>query len=404
MTSTTGSPDDFVHGSFPLPGKEALGIRMFLYSTIVAQLVFTWKSHFSSPIGLEMVENVPFYHEFAAICISHCGYGIEALVNLFFMFGISSVLVGIVFYGLGKYELGRVVYFFPTHVLVGCIGGIGFYLCKTGLEVTMDAAFSMQHILDDWNLLRVTFFFEMLLRILERVTLDANGKPRYSLLSPIYFCMITPMFYLGLLVLQVPLKDARDAGYFFPTIANASSNNSIDTSGTDTTFWQIILEDKGMFDLWMILDVRMISLHAMAEALPTMVALTLFSLIHVPINIPSLGISTNQEVEMNNELVAHGYSNFIAGIFGCGLQNYLAYTQSVVYDRSGGRGKRSGVAVAIVTAVLFVIGPTIVVPYIPRAMAGALLLHVGLVSVHIDSASEVLAMLGDVCFSLKLSK
>ena len=90
-------------------------------------------------------------------------------------------------------------------------------------------------------------------------------------------------------------------------------------------------------------------------------------------------VYTKQDVEMNNELVAHGYSNFLVGILGCGLQNYLAYTQSVVYDRSGGQGKRSGIAVAAVTAGLFVIGPTVVVPHIPRSMAGALLLHVGLV-------------------------
>ena len=38
--------------------QEALGIRMFLYSTIIAQIVFTWKSEFVNPIGLEMVENV----------------------------------------------------------------------------------------------------------------------------------------------------------------------------------------------------------------------------------------------------------------------------------------------------------------------------------------------------------
>lgn len=57
-TAITGAADDFVHGAFPLPGKEALGIRMFLYSTIIAQIVFTLKSEFVNPIGLEMVENV----------------------------------------------------------------------------------------------------------------------------------------------------------------------------------------------------------------------------------------------------------------------------------------------------------------------------------------------------------
>ena len=44
-------------GPFPLPGKEALGIRMFLFSTIIGQLVFTAMSQFDNPIGLQMVEN-----------------------------------------------------------------------------------------------------------------------------------------------------------------------------------------------------------------------------------------------------------------------------------------------------------------------------------------------------------
>lgn len=54
----------------------------------------------------------------------------------------------------------------------------------------------------------------------------------------------------------------------------------------------------------------------------------------------------------------------------------MAYTQSVLYDRSGGIGRVSGVAVAVVTSLLFFVGPTIA-NYIPRCMAGSLLLHVG---------------------------
>eukprot|EP00548_Thalassiothrix_antarctica_P019269 CAMPEP_0194192520 /NCGR_PEP_ID=MMETSP0154-20130528/70988_1 /TAXON_ID=1049557 /ORGANISM="Thalassiothrix antarctica, Strain L6-D1" /LENGTH=129 /DNA_ID=CAMNT_0038916023 /DNA_START=1 /DNA_END=387 /DNA_ORIENTATION=+ len=102
----------------------------------------------------------------------------------------------------------------------------------------------------------------------------------------------------------------------------------------------------------------------------------MFSLIHVPINIPAYSLSSNTEVDMNVELVAHGYSNLLSGFFG-GLQNYMAYTQSVLYHKSGGTGKVSGIVVAIVTVLLFVFGPTIT-SYIPRCMAGALLLHVGI--------------------------
>jgi SulP family sulfate permease len=55
----------------------------------------------------------------------------------------------------------------------------------------------------------------------------------------------------------------------------------------------------------------------------------------------------------------------------------MAYTQSVLYDKSGGTGRVSGMAVAVITGVLFLVGPTIA-SYVPRCMAGTLLLHVGI--------------------------
>jgi len=187
----------------------------------------------------------------------------------------------------------------------------------------MDTALSVDHFMEHFNLLRVTFLFEICLRILERVTLDANGKPRYTLLSPIYFCMITPIFYVGLLIFQVSVQQARDDGYFFPSISTTTSGDE-----TSTSLWKSIIEDGGMFDMWRIIDIRVVSWKAMFQSIPTMVALVLFSLIHVPINIPAFAISTNADYDMNNELIAHGYSNLISGFFGLGMQSYLAYTAS----------------------------------------------------------------------------
>ena len=42
-------------GPFPLPGKEALGIRMFLFSTVICQLIMSYASRFDNCIGLQMV-------------------------------------------------------------------------------------------------------------------------------------------------------------------------------------------------------------------------------------------------------------------------------------------------------------------------------------------------------------
>jgi sulfate permease, SulP family len=370
-SGATANDNEGISGAFPVPGKEALGIRMFLFSTVVGQLTFTAASGFNNPIGLQMVENVPFCHALSHIVIAHQGYGTDALSTLFVMFGLSSVIVGVVFYILGRLELGRVVYYFPTHVLVGCIGGIGIYIAKTGIEVTIDAEFGWSTVTDNVHLLAPVVYFEVLLRILERVTLDADGKPRFSLLSPIYFCMITPVFYVALWLFHFDMKYANEEGYFFPSLLDDCDD---DDSCSSTILGSIF--NKDLLDMWRVVDLSVVSRPAIVDAIPTLVALTLFSLIHVPINIPAFAISTGAEADMNKELVAHGYSNILAGMFG-GLQNYMAYTQSVLYDKSGGRGKASGIAVALVTASLFFIGPTIA-SYIPRCMAGTLLLHVGI--------------------------
>jgi SulP family sulfate permease len=357
-------------GPFPLPGKEALGIRMFLFSTIVGQVVFTLYSGFPNPIGLQMIENVPFCHELSSIVISHQGYGVDAISTLIVMFGLSSIIVGIVFWILGKYRLGRIVYFFPTHVLIGCIGGIGIYIAKTGIEVTIADTVSIQDIISKWNLVWVVIAFEVILRILEQVTKDELGKPKYTLLSPIYFCSITPIFYLGLVIVGMSVSDAEDVGYFFPHLDDDS-----ESTGSSSVL-ESIFQDGHLWDMWTVINFPTVSWAAIWDCLPTLLALTLFSLIHVPINIPAFALSTNIEADMNNELIAHGYSNIIAGMLG-GLQNYMAYTQSVLYDKSGGTGKPSGIAVALTTTLLFFVGPTIA-SYIPRCMAGTLLLHVGL--------------------------
>ncbi len=364
--STTGT--DVINGPFPIHGKNALGIRMFLFSTIIGQIVFTFKSGFHNPIGLQMVENVPFCQALTAIAIEHCGYGIEALSTLFVMFGLSSIIVGAVFYSLGKLELGRIIYFFPSHVMMGLIAGIGIFIGKTGVEVTINTVFSIESaFVKHLDLLSVVIFFELLLRILDRLNhaYGDGGKPFFSLLSPIFFCLITPIFYIALWALGCKVDDAEKNGYFFPPLTDGcSSSDCSSSSSAFGLFLESTIFNKDVLDMWRVIDFSVVSWSAIVDSIPTLVALTVFSLIHVPINIPAFAISTNAEYDMNTELISHGFSNCLSGCFG-GLQNYFAYTQSILYHRSGGGGKGSGIAVAVVTTMLFFVGPTIA-SYIPR--------------------------------------
>ncbi|CAB9501103.1 solute carrier family 26 [Seminavis robusta] len=82
------------------------------------------------------------------------------------------------------------------------------------------------------------------------------------------------------------------------------------------------------------------------------------------------------DTDMNNELMAHGYSNFAAGVFGS-LPNYMTYSNSLLFAKSKGGGMASSLIVSFFTFVFFIFGPELAI-YIPRCMAGTLLLHIGL--------------------------
>jgi len=256
---------------------------------------------------------------------------------------------------------------------VGCIGGIGIFIAKTGLEVTANTSFSFDSaglvaFLQNKHLLVVVFAFEIGLRLLTHFTLDAMGKPRYPLLSPIYFCLITPVFYLGIWITGNSVHSALEAGYFFPPL---NDDGVASSSSLVSGLW-----NESVMEMFHVVDFSTVSWKAVWKSIPTMMALVLFSLIHVPINIPAFAVSTDADVDMNVELMAHGYSNGIVGILG-GLQNYMAYTQSIIYYKSGGHGKTSSLAVALSTSLLFFIGPELA-SHMPRCMAGTLLLHCGI--------------------------
>eukprot|EP00956_Cyclotella_meneghiniana_P016751 scaffold26695_cov71-Cyclotella_meneghiniana.AAC.12 len=229
-----------IKGEFPLPGKEALGLRMFLFSSIMAQLTYTFASKFTNGVGLQMVENVPFCLELARIVIREQGYGMDALSTLFFLFGISSVIVGAL-------EVST---------------SVTFHFTAEGAK---------HCVVDHFHLLAPVLAFEIVLRMLLHAT-----DYKYPLLAPTYYCAITPLFYLMLWTLNFDFDAASNAG---------------------------------------IIDLPSISWVAVVKSVPTMVSLTAFSLIHVPINIPAFSISTNVDPDMNAELIAHGYSNTLSGVF-----------------------------------------------------------------------------------------
>ena len=72
--------------------------------------------------------------------------------------------------------------------------------------------------------------------------------------------------------------------------------------------------------------------NALASTLPTMLALSFFGIIHVPINVPALGLAVKEDdVDANRELIAHGISNTLSGCVGS-IQVRENYVKRVLID------------------------------------------------------------------------
>jgi SulP family sulfate permease len=107
-----------------------------------------------------------------------------------------------------------------------------------------------------------------------------------------------------------------------------------------------------------------------------MFALTFFGILHVPINIPALAFNIGEDhLDLDRELMAHGVTNALSGLAGS-IQNYLVYTNSVLFIKSGGNSRVAGFLLAVATFFIMISGPGII-GFIPVMMVGVLIFVLG---------------------------
>jgi SulP family sulfate permease len=172
-------------------------------------------------------------------------------------FALSSIMTGLAFFLLGALKLGSLIGFFPRHILVGTIGGVGWFLVATGIEVSgrleenlvytipmFKKIFLDSHVFSLWF---SAFAVAILLRLIQyRIT--------SPLVVPTFFMALPLVFYLIVLVFGLDIHDVRDAGWIFPLVES------------DTPFWHF----------YTYYDLTMVDWRAVAETIPAMLALTFF--------------------------------------------------------------------------------------------------------------------------------
>jgi len=352
------------------PPVPLLGVRLFLLSTMLGQLFLGSQklggtSFWSA--GMMMVENIPFMHSLAFEIhdqLSSCNA--QFIPTVLASFHLTTILTTLSFYLISMFKLGNVVFFFPKHVILGCVGGIGVFVVKTGLEVSTSGAMTLSSatsIVEFFTYERnpglyllpllLSFGLRLFQKLLPVINTALPWLPAStaSLLPPLFFLSLTPLFYLTTKSLGLSPPPC----YFFPTTSTV---------------------DAAPSPLYPTYGLSLLNFPALLATIPTQISCVIFSLMHAPINIPSMSISTGVDVDMNAELRTHYLSNLFASLSFC-PPNYMCYSNSIVYHRAGGRGELSSLLIVLSTSLLFFFGNSLI-KYIPRLMAGTLLIHVGL--------------------------
>ncbi|KAK8048939.1 sulfate transporter family protein [Apiospora phragmitis] len=335
------------------------GISIFYVSTIIAQLTFSCGSIFRGGVGSELIEVVPFFHSMAATITSSIGEDQPdaVIATTITAYALSTMLTGVVFYCIGKFEFGYIIGFIPRHILIGCIGGVGWFLIATGFEVS-------------GRLESFHYDLATLRSLVQPSTLPLWIIPlALAILQCVLQKKINSQHFVSVYILMIPLI----FWFFVASIDELEPNNLrhtgwiFDSPPAEEPWWHF----------WTLYKFHLVHWGVILETVGAMFALTFFSLLHVPINVPALAQSIGEDdANLNHELILHGYSNLLSGFAGS-IQNYLVYANTLFFMRSGGNSRLAGFMLAALTATVMVIGP-VVIGFIPVMMVGTLIFVLGI--------------------------
>ncbi|KAK4238291.1 sulfate transporter family-domain-containing protein [Achaetomium macrosporum] len=349
---------------FPLgsPIFESLGsagISMFYVSCIVSQLIFSSGSIFKGGVGSELIEVVPFFHNMAATITDTVGEDKPdaVIATTITSYALSSMLTGAVFYLMGKFKFGYLVGFIPRHILIGCIGGVGWFLIATGFEVTARIDGNLNYDLDTLKKLTQADTVPLWIIPLTLAVILFYGQSRIAskYFLPLYILAIPAVFYASVAIGNVlDPERLRDGGWIF------------DGPPAGEPWWYF----------YTLYKLNLVHWGAIVQCIPAMLALTFFGILHVPINVPALALNTGEDhANLDHELKLHGYSNFFSGVAGS-IQNYLVYSNSLFFMRSGGNTRLAGFELAVFTFLVMLVGPSLI-GFIPVMMVGVLIFDLG---------------------------
>jgi sulfate permease, SulP family len=325
------------------------GIGLFLLGALILGLYTTFTSSIVPVIAFGQDSPAALLAVIAAAIVAKLSVTAPELVfgNVIAMMMSASIVTGVVFWIMGRFNLGRLVRFIPYPVVGGFLGGTGWLLMLGGLGVMTDTPLGVKLFAADVLLRWLPgIIFAIALFIILR---------RYS-----HFLVLPAMILSSILIFYII--------YYLSTGS---------LSLKDLAAWQLGPFPKGGLFSLVIFDVLSVDhLHIVWSSMIDFSSIIIVSAIALLLNASGLELIYREDFDLNRELRSVGIANILGGIFG-GPPGYHSISLSTLGRKLGANNHLVGLFTFAIVGVALFFGASIL-SFFPRMIAGGLLVYLGI--------------------------
>lgn len=275
----------------------------------------------------------------------------DRFVTLWAALTISTLFVGLLFLGLGRLRLSRMVRFIPYPVVGGFLAAAGLLLVQGAFRVMTGYPLTFANMP---SLLAGNTLVLWLPGLAFALALKGiYTRSRHVLILPSLVVGASLLIHGGLRLAGLELPQAIAQGWLFDTLVGNTFHNPWTTLAGARIHWE-----------------------AMAEQASTLLTLAAVGITSLLLYASSLELVTDQDADLDQEFVTAGMANLVGGAVG-GLIGHLSFSRTLLNYRAGARSRLAGGVAAGVALAVLLVGLQLFA-YFPKAVLGGLLLYIGL--------------------------
>ena len=263
---------------------------------------------------------------------------------------LSGLLTGLLFLTVGHFRLSHLFRFIPYPVAGGFFAGTGWVLSLAALSVMSGAAL-------DWQTLPRIFEPDMVWKwgpgavygLVLLVAMKQKGNLAVMMGSVV---LVSALYHVGLLVLDISVEDAKALGLLMSGVPEGGLWPAFGPGDLGAVDWRVV-----------------------AEQVPTLITVTLVTLLCLLVYVNGLEVATGVEVDLNREFRVAGLAGICAGAGGSGPGCH-AFVFTLPCRMLGADTPWTGVVVAVVLTLSLFFGSGIL-ELLPMSIIGGLLLFIG---------------------------